>query len=107
MARVRRHARYVVDRSLLLVAGAVLALIWANVALPSYARVAHALEFAVNDIAMVFFFAMAAKEIVEATRPGGALESPREAVVPLLAAAAGMVVPALLFVAGALAVGDR
>ena len=35
---------------------------------------------------MVFFFALATKEIVEATLPGGPLASPREAAVPLLAA---------------------
>ena len=55
---------------------------------------------------MVFFFALAAKEIVESTLPGGPLPSPREAAVPLLAAAGGMAVPAGLFVllAGASAV---
>ena len=31
---------------------------------------------------MVFFFALATKEIVEATLPGGALATPREAAVP-------------------------
>src|SRR6266571_1014334 len=91
----------VVEHSLLLPLGALLALVWANTALGSYRQVAHALEFAVNDVGMVFFFALAAKEIVEATRPGGALASRREAAVPLLAAAGGMIVPALIYAAGA------
>ncbi len=88
----------IIDNSLLLLAGTVAALIWANVDLHSYEAFSHgAVHFAVNDIGMVFFFALAVKEIVEATRPGGPLESPREAAVPLLAAAGGMIVPAGLF----------
>src|SRR5262245_40130477 len=54
---------------------------------------------------MVFFFALATKEIVEATRPGGALASWREAALPLFAAYGGMVVPGLLYVGAALAFG--
>jgi NhaA family Na+:H+ antiporter len=33
----------------------------------------------VNDIFMVFFFGIAAKEITEACLPGGSLNPPREA----------------------------
>jgi len=88
---------FVIDNSLLLVAGTVTALIWVNLDHASYDRMAHALHFAVNDIGMVFFFALATKEIVEAMLPGGPLASPREAAVPLLAAVAGMVVPASIF----------
>lgn len=87
----------VIDNSLLLVAGTVAALIWANVDHHSYEQVAHVLHFAVNDVGMVFFFALAAKEIIEATLPGGALASPREAGVPLLAAVGGMAAPAILY----------
>jgi NhaA family Na+:H+ antiporter len=88
---------FVRDNSLLLIAGAVTALIWANLDHDSYARLTHPLHFAVNDIGMVFFFALATKEIIEATLPGGALSSPREAGVPILAAAGGMIVPAGLY----------
>lgn len=101
----RRFGRYVIERSLLLIAGAAAALVWANVAPASYGAAADLLRFAVNDVAMVFFFALAAKEIAEATRPGGALASRREAAVPLLAAAAGMIVPAALYAGGALVLG--
>lgn len=92
-----------IDHSGLLVAGTVLALAWANVARESYERFAHALHFAVNDIGMAFFFALAAKEVVEATAPGGALHSPRRSAVPLIAAVGGMVGPALIYVALVLA----
>lgn len=87
-----------VDNSGLLVSGTVLALIWANVGHESYETVAHALHFAVNDIGMAFFFAIAAKEVVEATAPGGALHSPRRSAVPLIAAIGGMVGPAAIYI---------
>ncbi len=88
----------IIENSLLLIAGALTALVWANLAHESYEDFSHLLHFAVNDVAMVFFFALATKEIVEATLPGGPLASPREAAVPLLAAAGGMAVPAGLYV---------
>ena len=46
---------------------------------------------------MAFFFALATKEVVEATAPGGALHSPRRAALPLVAAVGGMLGPALIF----------
>jgi len=88
---------FILDNYLLLVIGTAVALLWANIDQVSYERVAHALHFPVNEIGMVFFFALATKEIVEATLPGGALSSGREAAVPVLAAAGGMAVPAGLF----------
>ena len=96
---------FVIDNSFLLIAGAVASLVWANVSLSTYESFAHAMHFAVNDIGMVFFFALATKEIVEATLPGGALASPREAGVPILAAVGGMAMPATLYVVQAHAIG--
>jgi NhaA family Na+:H+ antiporter len=90
-------ARFVLDNSLLLLAGTGAAVVWANLNFQSYDRVAHPLHFVVNDIGMVFFFALAAKEVFEATLPGGALASPRRAVSPLAAAVGGMVLPALVY----------
>jgi NhaA family Na+:H+ antiporter len=92
-------ARFVLDNSLLLLAGTVAAVIWANLDIGSYDRVAHPLHFVVNDIGMVFFFALAAKEVFEATLPGGALASPRRAFSPLAAAVGGMALPALIYLA--------
>ncbi len=96
-----RWFRVVIDNSLLLIAGALAALVWANVDESSYTYLAHALHFGVNDIAMVFFFALATKEVVEAMLPGGPLSSPRQAGLPIFAAVGGMVAPALIFLAGA------
>ena len=87
----------VLDNSLLLVAGAVAGLLWANLGSESYARATHVLHFAVNDVGMVFFFALATKEVVEAMLPGGPLASLRQAAVPVLAAVGGMAVPASIY----------
>ena len=86
------------DYSLALPLGALIALVWANTFIVSYYRLAHALEFAVDDVGMVFFFALVAKEVVEATAPGGALHTWRRAALPVIAAAGGMIVPALFYV---------
>jgi NhaA family Na+:H+ antiporter len=92
-------ARFIFDNSLLLLAGTVAAVVWANVNLDSYDRIAHPLHFWVNDVGMVFFFALAAKEVFEATLPGGPLASPRRALSPLAAATGGMAAPALVYLA--------
>ena len=96
LASIAQHA---ISESLLLPIGAGIALVWANASFESYDRFAHSVHFAVNDIGMVFFFALAAKEIWEATLPGGAFAQPRQAAVPLLAAMGGMLVPALIYAA--------
>ena len=80
MAHTRsRLARVIFDNSLLLLAGTIAAVVWANLDLASYDRFTHPLHFWVNDVGMVFFFALAAKEVFEATLPGGPLASPRQA----------------------------
>jgi NhaA family Na+:H+ antiporter len=96
---------FVFDNSLLLLAGTVAALIWANVDLPTYDRLAHPVHFWVNDVGMVFFFALAAKEVFEATLPGGALASPARAISPLAAAVGGMAMPAAIYIGLASAFG--
>lgn len=95
--------QFILDNSLLLIGGAVIALVWANLNYPAYEHFAHSIHFAVNDIGMVFFFALAAKEVVEAMLPGGPLSSPKQAAVPALAAVGGMIAPAGLFLASAYA----
>jgi len=97
---------FIIDNSLLLIAGTLAALVWANLALGSYERFEHLVYFAVNDIGMVFFFGLAAKEVYEAMLPGGALSSPRQAAVPVLAAAGGMIAPALIYIVIVLAAGE-
>src|SRR5690349_18409722 len=98
-SRLRSIARTTVERSLTLPAGAIVGLLWANVASTSYEPFADRLRFAVNDVGMVFFFALATKEVVEATAPGGALSSVRRAATPVVAALGGMIAPAAIYLA--------
>src|SRR5688572_1441130 len=102
-----RVASLLFDHSLLLIAGTLAALIWANLDFASYSHVAHPLHFWVNDVGMVFFFALAAKEVFEATLPGGSLSSVRKAVSPLAAAVGGMAVPALIYTGLVATLGPR
>src|SRR5262245_46994035 len=97
--------QFLLDNSLLLAVGAVAGLVWANVSLQTYDVGVHVLEFVVNDIGMVFFFGLMTKEVYEATLPGGALSSRREAAVPVFAAAGGMVIPAAIYLVTALSLG--
>src|SRR5688572_23350913 len=100
-----RLASFVFDHSLLLLAGTITAVVWANVDSSSYDAVARPLHFWVNDVGMVFFFALAAKEVFEATLPGGALASLRRASSPVIAAVGGMAAPAAIYVGLASTIG--
>jgi len=86
-----------VDYSLALPLGASIALLWSNTFHQSYELYTRALRFPINDVAMVFFFAVATKEVVDATAHGGALHTWRRAALPVIAAAGGMAVPALVY----------
>lgn len=62
----------------------------------------------INDIFMVFFFGIAAKEITEAMLPGGALNPPSKAVNPLLGTIGGVLGPvAVYFLLSALIGGEN
>ena len=109
---------FVTNYSLLLIAGALIALVWANVDAESYHRfvefelihdfiVGHAhydatgqveyrsltLHYLVNDVLMAFFFAIAAKEVWEAIiLRDGSLRG-KKAATPLFATLGGMIGP--------------
>jgi NhaA family Na+:H+ antiporter len=100
--------------SIPLLSGVFVALMVANASPEAYARILHwepipGLElfhhhldfhFLVNDIFMVFFFGIAAKEITESCLPGGALNPPSKAVTPLFATLGGVVGPVAVFFGG-------
>jgi Na+:H+ antiporter, NhaA family len=98
---VRRSPRhltaFIVSNSLLLPIGALTALVWANTALDTYLWFAQHAHFIVNDVGMMLFFGLAAKEIVEATAPHGALHPVSKAATPVVAAIGGMLVPASMY----------
>ncbi|MFT5432697.1 MAG: NhaA family Na+:H+ antiporter, partial [Myxococcota bacterium] len=54
-------------------------------------------HFVINDIFMVLFFGVAAKEITEAMLPGGALNPPSKAINPLMGTIGGVVGPAGMY----------
>ncbi len=99
-----------------LIAGAIAALLWANLDNASYSDFIHYepfptiwkvdIHFLVADLLMAMFFAIAAKEVWESCLPGGALSEPRRAATPLLATLGGIVGPAGVYLAGAATVGQ-
>ena len=94
---VPRLSRFAVEHLLLLPLGALIAMVWVNTAPESYYRFSFTIAFAVNEIAMAFFFALMTKEVVEATAPGGVLHSWRRAMLPVIAAVAATALPALIY----------
>jgi hypothetical protein len=66
-----RAIAFVLDHSLLL-AGTAAAVAWANLDIESYDAVAHPLHFWVNDIGMVFFFALSGNRLGQHGRCGAA-----------------------------------
>lgn len=88
---------YLTAHYLLLPLGAAVAFVWANVDGFSYYSMAHVLAFPVNAIAMALFFGLVAQEVFEETAPGRALHHWRRWVVPMIAAAAGVAVAAMVY----------
>lgn len=101
--------------SLPLIGGVVLALIWANLSPDTYSTYMHkslfnewyplgtdhpiSFHFLMNDIFMVLFFGIAAKEISESTLPGGALNPLRKAINPLFGTIGGVLGPIIIYFA--------
>ncbi len=121
MARRRAYRvwNFIQEYSLLLISGALIALVWANLDAASYHHFIETplwenpwigvveegregmrvltLHFLVNDILMAFFFAIAAKEVWEAIiLKNGALRG-RKAMTPLIATAGGMLGPVSVY----------
>ncbi len=107
---------FLTNYSLLLVIGAIIALIWANVDHTSYEHfvdyvivdnfiIGHlhdghrtlTLHYLVNDVLMAFFFAIAAKEVWEAIiLENGSLRG-KKAATPLVATVGGMIGPIAIY----------
>jgi NhaA family Na+:H+ antiporter len=100
-----------------LLLGVIGAVIWANVDFKTYHHFVHHpllggkghfnFHFVINDIFMVLFFGIAAKEITESVLPGGALNPPRKAVNPLLGTLGGVLGPAGVYFAWVAFTGDK
>lgn len=93
------------EYSLPLLFGVVIAMVWANTGPESYHHFVEfplfgtgfTVHFLVKDIFMTVFFAVAAAEIVEAVRPGGALHPLKKAVNSLFATAGGIFGPIAIY----------
>jgi len=95
-AAVPRLSLFAAEHLLLLPLGAAIALVWANTGPESYFRFSYAAAFVVNDVAMVFFFGLMTKEVVQATAPGGVLHPWRRALLPVIASIGVTLVPTLI-----------
>jgi Na+:H+ antiporter, NhaA family len=113
-----RRPRAVIDVlqefSIPLLAGVAVAMLAANLAPDAYHAAVHwrpfgdaalfghplDLHYLVNDLFMALFFGVAAKEVVDACSPGGALNPPAKAINPLIATIGGVVGPVAVFFAG-------
>lgn len=123
-AKKKGPIAFLFENSLFLIFGAVAGLVWANVDHEAYEHLLHFelfknnfigyaheghkivnLHFLVNDILMALFFAIAGKEVWEATLPGGPLNNPKKAATPLIATIGGMAGPALVYLLGAAMLG--
>lgn len=89
-----------------LLAGVVVALVWANLAPEGYHHFTHepllgplSFHFLVNDLFMVLFFGIAVAEITQSCLPGGDLHPLRKAVNPLLATFGGVAGPVVVYLA--------
>lgn len=89
--------RFVLEHLLLLPIGAAIAMAWVNLWPESYYEFTYRIAFVVNEVAMALFFGLIAKEVVEATIPGGVLHHWRRTTVPVIAAVGATIVPALLY----------
>ena len=96
---VLRFSGFILDYLLALPVGCILALLWANTLPDSYYRFAHAFAFLVNDVGIVFFFALITKEVAEAMLPGGALHPWQRAAMPVTAALGSVVVSVACYLA--------
>ncbi len=114
MEVIRKYTNILQEFSVPLMAGVVLALIFANTSHEVYEHFIHfkpfgeivvfghelTVHFLINDVFMVFFFGIAAKEIAESVLPGGDLNPPSKAVNPLMATLGGVAGPVAVFFIG-------
>ncbi|WP_019850877.1 Na+/H+ antiporter NhaA [Desulfitobacterium sp. PCE1] len=105
MSTKKKTINFLQEFSIPLILGVLIALVWANLVPENYHHFVHneimgdlSLHFFVNDIFMVFFFAIAAVEITQSLLPGGSLNPIKRAVNPLMATLGGVLGPALVFI---------
>ena len=128
MAQIRHFIAFLQQYSIPLILGVVVGLVWANLDFDSYYRIVEfdfwnfgkgpflddgehhdlndfyvfgkhvTFHFLINEIFMVFFFGIAAKEITESILPGGALNPLPKAINPIMGTLGGVFGPVGLFI---------
>ena len=110
------RTRYLIDvlhqYSILLILGVIAGLSLANIDYHIYERLVEyhpfgsdltlfhrhiTVHFLINEVLMVFFFGIAAKEITDSVLPGGALNPIQRAINPIFSTMGGVVVPAGMY----------
>lgn len=127
MAQIRQFISFLQEYSLPLIVGVVAGLVWANIDFHSYHEIVEfdfwnfgkgpflddgdhhdlndfyifgkhvTVHFLINEVFMVFFFGIAAKEITESILPGGALNPLPKAINPIMGTLGGVFGPVGLF----------
>lgn len=122
--------RFMAEYSLLLVTGALIGLVWANLEPHAYHAFIDAVllhggpvgmlevapdgttqrvltfHYLINDVLMALFFAIAGKEVWEAVALNNGSLRGRKALAPLIATAGGMIGPVAVYLLGALLIGQ-
>ena len=126
--QVRRYIAFLQEYSIPLILGVIVGLVWANLDFDSYYRIVEfdfwnfgqgpfqddgqhhdlndfyvfgkhvSFHFLINEMFMVFFFGIAAKEITESVLPGGALNPLPKAINPIMGTLGGVFGPVGLFI---------
>jgi len=128
VAQIRQVISFLQEYSLPLIVGVVVGLVWANIDFDSYYKIVEfdfwnfgkgpflddgehhdlndfyifgkhvTVHFLINEVFMVFFFGIAAKEITESILPGGALNPLPKAINPIMGTLGGVFGPVGLFI---------
>ncbi len=128
MDQIRRYITFLQEYSIPLILGVIVGLVWANLHFDSYYRIVEfdfwnfgqgpflddgehhdlndfyvfgkhvSFHFLINEMFMVFFFGIAAKEITESVLPGGALNPLPKAINPIMGTLGGVFGPVGLFI---------
>ena len=128
MAQIRHFIAFLQEYSIPLILGVIAGLVWANIDFDSYYKIVEfdfwnfgkgpflddgehhdlndfyifgkhvTVHFLVNEVFMVFFFGIAAKEITESILPGGALNPLPKAINPIMGTLGGVFGPVGLFI---------
>jgi len=106
LSKTARITNFLQEFSIPLIVGVIAGIIAANINYDSYHHLVDyrlgsleifgnpvTIHYLINDIFMVFFFGIAAKEITESILPGGDLNPPSKAINPLLGTLGGVLGP--------------